>query len=233
VPERVPFRLTPDMVDGLGISGTQGVYQRCAEETLRVLHDGSDVIRTVLEVFKYDPLHSWYALSFSIKFPRTDMHAFRTNRTASEIKIKRVQGTGGSGQGTIQPTNDPLRLGIGIDMASGTADEAADRALSSVTRKLDKSLSVEYTVNQLIAEATDLVNIAMMYFGELYPVIFVQPQLTFVARTIHFPAVRLGPILLSTQDYITTLAVYVSIQSCIIVQIDVTHFHDKYCSRDD
>lgn len=57
--ERVPFRLTADMVDGLGSTGTQGVFQRCAEHTLRVLRDRSDVILTVLEVFKYDPLHSW------------------------------------------------------------------------------------------------------------------------------------------------------------------------------
>lgn len=61
--ERVPFRLTPDMVDGLGTTGTQGVFQRCAEETLRVLRDRSDVILTVLEVFKHDPLHSWYVVS--------------------------------------------------------------------------------------------------------------------------------------------------------------------------
>ena len=61
---------------------------------------------------------------------------------------------------------DALRFGIGIDMASGSADEAEDRALSSVTHKLDKSLSVEYTVNQLIAEATDLVNLALMFVGK-------------------------------------------------------------------
>jgi ataxia telangiectasia mutated family protein len=59
IPELVPFRLTRDIVDGMGISGTQGVFQRCAEETLRVLREGSDIIMTVLEVFKYDPLHSW------------------------------------------------------------------------------------------------------------------------------------------------------------------------------
>jgi len=51
--------MTADMVDGMGISGTQGVFQRCAEETLRVLREGSEVIMTVLEVFKHDPLHSW------------------------------------------------------------------------------------------------------------------------------------------------------------------------------
>jgi len=51
--------MTKDMVDGMGTTGTQGVFQRCAEETLRVLRDRSDVIMTVLEVFKHDPLHSW------------------------------------------------------------------------------------------------------------------------------------------------------------------------------
>ncbi|KAH7923978.1 hypothetical protein BV22DRAFT_1196306 [Leucogyrophana mollusca] len=143
VPERVPFRMTRDMVDGMGRSGTQGVFQRCAEETLRVLRDRSDVILTVLEVFKYDPLHSW---------------------TASELKLKKVQDI--SNEPTARVTRDTSRFGaIGIDMTSGTADEAADRALTSVARKLDKALSVEYTVNELIAEATDIVNLATIYHG--------------------------------------------------------------------
>lgn len=59
--------MTPDMVDGMGTSGTQGVFQRCAEETLRVLREGSDVIMTVLEVFKHDPLHSWFVPELSTR----------------------------------------------------------------------------------------------------------------------------------------------------------------------
>lgn len=51
-------------------------------------------------------------------------------------------------------------------MSSGTAEEAADRALSSVKRKLDKSLSVESTVNELLAEATDPMNLACLFVGE-------------------------------------------------------------------
>jgi len=54
-------------------------------------------------------------------------------------------------------------------MESNTADEAADRALSSVSRKLDKSLSVEYTVNQLVADAMDPVNLSHMYSGKTVP----------------------------------------------------------------
>ncbi|KAF8163206.1 hypothetical protein B0H34DRAFT_744937 [Crassisporium funariophilum] len=142
VPERVPFRMTADVVDGMGTSGTSGVFQRCAEETLRVLREESEVIMTVLEVFKHDPLHSW---------------------TASEVKVKQAQ----SDVPASAVTNDTSRfnLGIGIDMSSGSADEAADRALSSVARKLDKSLSVESTVNELIAEATDPMNLATIFYG--------------------------------------------------------------------
>ncbi|KAG1746583.1 uncharacterized protein EDB91DRAFT_1345361 [Suillus paluster] len=142
IPERVPFRMTRDMVDGMGRCGTQGVFQRCAEETLRVLRDRSDVILTVLEVFKHDPLHSW---------------------TASELKIKKVQDS--TAEATRVP-RDVSRFGaIALDLESGSADEAADRALAGVARKLDKALSVEYTVNELIAEATDIVNLATIYQG--------------------------------------------------------------------
>ncbi|KAL4065878.1 hypothetical protein V8B97DRAFT_1932474 [Scleroderma yunnanense] len=137
VPERVPFRMTRDMVDGMGYSGTQGVFQRCAEETLRVLREESDVIMTVLEVFKHDPLHSW---------------------TASELKLKKIQ------ESTTELRVDPSVGQLDLDLKSGT-DEAADRALSAVARKLDKSLSIEYTVNELIAEAKDTVNLATIYHG--------------------------------------------------------------------
>jgi hypothetical protein len=60
-------------------------------------------------------------------------------------------------------------MGLGgapeLDMSSGTADEAADRALTTVARKLDRALSTEYTVNDLIAEATDPTNLACMFTG--------------------------------------------------------------------
>ncbi|WVQ81490.1 hypothetical protein IAT38_003614 [Cryptococcus sp. DSM 104549] len=59
VPETVPFRLTHELVDGLGITGIEGTFRRCSEHTLLVLQQSSDILMTVLEVFKHDPLHSW------------------------------------------------------------------------------------------------------------------------------------------------------------------------------
>ena len=84
-------------------------------------------------------------------------------RTASELKIKKIQDS------IIEPAGvlaENSRFGMGGEPgASAPVNEAADRALNSVARKLDKSLSVEYTVNELIAEATDTVNLATIYHG--------------------------------------------------------------------
>ncbi|KAF8578220.1 hypothetical protein K439DRAFT_1395785 [Ramaria rubella] len=146
VPELVPFRLTADIVDGLGTAGTEGVFRRCAEETLRVLRAESGVITTVLEVFRHDPLHSW---------------------TASAIKINRIQAQTGDSNMTVatNATVDTTGFGVGIDMNSDAADESADRALTGVRQKLDQSLSVEYTVNELITTAADPMNICQIFFG--------------------------------------------------------------------
>jgi ataxia telangiectasia mutated family protein len=58
-PEQVPFRLTRNMVDGMGTSGVEGVMRRCCEETLRVLKKQKDPLLTVLSVFIHDPLYKW------------------------------------------------------------------------------------------------------------------------------------------------------------------------------
>jgi ataxia telangiectasia mutated family protein len=96
------------------------------------------------------------------------------SRTASELKIKKIQDS------TNEPGGRTSREGsrfdaLDHDPASAPVNEAADRALNAVARKLDKSLSVEYTVNELIAEATDIVNLATIYHG------------TWIKQTLFYP----------------------------------------------
>ncbi|KAI3619791.1 ataxia telangiectasia mutated [Moniliophthora roreri] len=144
VPEVVPFRMTEDMVDGMGMSGTEGVFQRCAEETLRVLREGSEIIMTVLEVFRHDPLHNW---------------------TLSDEKLRQVQDpqTNNQNHPTANTLTNLPAIGIGITMDSHTAEEDADRALSSVARKLDKKLSVATVIRGLVAEAKDPANLSRLF----------------------------------------------------------------------
>lgn len=80
------------------------------------------------------------------------------------MKLKQVQATTSDTYADLN--TEAVRFVAGLDMSAGIADEAADRALSTVTRKLDKGLSVQFTVNELIAEATDVTNLALMFHGE-------------------------------------------------------------------
>ncbi|XP_056686258.1 serine/threonine-protein kinase ATM isoform X2 [Spinacia oleracea] len=58
-PERVPFRLTRDIIDGMGVTGVEGVFRRCCEETLAVMRTNKEALLTIIEVFIHDPLYKW------------------------------------------------------------------------------------------------------------------------------------------------------------------------------
>ncbi|CAK5275112.1 unnamed protein product [Mycena citricolor] len=58
-PERVPFRLTQNMVDGLGVTGVEGVFRLACEVTMQLLHDNKDSLMSVLDAFIHDPLVEW------------------------------------------------------------------------------------------------------------------------------------------------------------------------------
>lgn len=47
-------------------------------------------------------------------------------------------------------------------------ESEADRALTVVAKKLSKTLSVGATVNELIQQATDVGNLAVLYAGEKF-----------------------------------------------------------------
>ncbi|KAM6558479.1 hypothetical protein CsatA_027718 [Cannabis sativa] len=58
-PELVPFRLTQNMIDGLGITGYEGIFLRVCEITLSVLRMHRETLMSVLETFIHDPLVEW------------------------------------------------------------------------------------------------------------------------------------------------------------------------------
>ncbi|RDW63035.1 DNA-binding protein kinase TEL1 [Aspergillus mulundensis] len=138
VPEVVPFRLTRDLVDGMGIAKTEGVFRRCCEFTLEALRQESYSIMTILDVLRYDPLYSW---------------------TVSPLRMRKMQ---------EQDPGDgpPVLPGSAVDQQRPTNEPSeADRALTVVAKKLSKTLSVTATVNELIQQATDDKNLAVLYCG--------------------------------------------------------------------
>lgn len=59
IPEKVPFRLTREMLDGMGVAQTEGVMTRCCEETLRVMRENKQALLAIVDVLLHDPLASW------------------------------------------------------------------------------------------------------------------------------------------------------------------------------
>ncbi|OJD11921.1 hypothetical protein AJ78_07406 [Emergomyces pasteurianus Ep9510] len=137
IPEAVPFRLTRDLVDGMGITKTEGVFRRCCEFTLEALRQESYSIMTILDVLRYDPLYSW---------------------SLSPLRIKKMQDTQEAAVSATQTSEN------GKSKNPNEPSEA-DRALTVVAKKLSKTLSVAATVNELIQQATDERNLAVLYSG--------------------------------------------------------------------
>lgn len=98
---------------------------------------------TILDVLRYDPLYSW-----SLSPLRLRKVQDAQNEPAGE-----AAGVGGGGGGGGAAGEEP-----------GRKDEPgeADRALTVVAKKLSKSLSVTATVNELIQQATDERNLAVL-----------------------------------------------------------------------
>ncbi|KAF2087943.1 hypothetical protein K490DRAFT_40640, partial [Saccharata proteae CBS 121410] len=140
VPEVVPFRLTRDIVDAMGYTKTEGVFRRCCEFTMDTLRDERDSIMTILNVLRYDPLYSW---------------------SLSPLKAKKMQ--------EEQAGEKGVDVGDMEDQASKRKEDdtgEAGRALSVVERKLSKALSSAAAVSELIQQATDERNLAVLYSGK-------------------------------------------------------------------
>lgn len=142
VPELIPFRLTRDIVDGMGITKTEGIFRRCCEFTLDALRTESSSIMAILDVLRHDPLHSW---------------------TISPIRLAKLQNAQ-----SAAPLTETNADGVSKPIVNEPSE--ADRALTVVKKKLSKALSVTATVNDLINQATDEKNLASLYSGKYHSI---------------------------------------------------------------
>ncbi|KAM5345422.1 hypothetical protein ACJ41O_011284 [Fusarium nematophilum] len=145
VPELVPFRLTRDIVDGMGITKTEGVFRRCCEFTLDALREEQYSIMTILDVLRYDPLYTW---------------------SISPLRLAKLQKARHDDDGAMDDEQSEAETKKGKKTASHVNEPSeAERALEIVRKKLSKTLSVTATVNDLINQATDERNLAVLYSG--------------------------------------------------------------------
>ncbi|KAF7432763.1 serine/threonine-protein kinase M1 [Pleurotus ostreatus] len=139
-PERVPFRLTQNVVDGLGITGTEGVFRVACELTLRLLREHKDTVMSILDAFIHDPLVEWE----DEKRKMTAKERDRKNQVKDSVDLKMLA------KNALVPMEKRLK---------------GYYSPKDLHRGPTKEVSVSNLVQLLIQGATDLDNLARMYPG--------------------------------------------------------------------
>ena len=159
-PETIPFRLTSDIVDGLGVTGVEGVFHKSCCDVLTILRQNGPTLLTVLDVIANDPMYKFLI---------------------SPIDKEKIQGEGRDreereeGGGMIQDSEEE-RDWLG-DFENNSEDDedrnaAATRVLAKIASKLrgfedntPEQLSIDGQVLLLINEARSIENLSRLYIG--------------------------------------------------------------------
>eukprot|EP00934_Nitzschia_sp_Nitz4_P002999 Nitzschia sp. Nitz4//scaffold58_size112336//77092//87879//NITZ4_004044-RA/size112336-snap-gene-0.158-mRNA-1//1//CDS//3329555022//2989//frame0 len=147
-PERVPFRLTRNVVDGMGPSGTEGTFVRSAEETIRVLRKNSNSLLTILSAVVADPLYKW---------------------SVSPVEAMRRQ----KPQQGEEQSQDHFQASDKDDFEMEDKNEMGRKTIAKINNKLQgyedatsgEQQGVEGQVQLLINSARDPSNLCLMYPG--------------------------------------------------------------------
>lgn len=138
-PERVPFRLTRDIIDGMGVTGVEGVFRRCCEETLSVMRTNKEALLTIIEVFIHDPLYKW-ALS--------PLKALQRQKETDEDETSDVESPEDENEGNKDATRALMRVKQKLE----GYEEGEMR-------------SIQGHVQQLIQDAVDSERLCQMFPG--------------------------------------------------------------------
>ncbi|XP_053449896.1 serine-protein kinase ATM isoform X2 [Nycticebus coucang] len=149
-PETVPFRLSRDIVDGMGITGVEGVFRRCCEKTMEVMRSSQETLLTIVEVLLYDPLFDWTMNPLKALYLQ--------QRPEDETEL----------HSTLNADDQECKRNLSdIDQS---LNKVAERVLMRLQEKLKgveegTVLSVSGQVNLLIQQAMDPKNLSRLFPG--------------------------------------------------------------------
>ncbi|GFO15225.1 serine/threonine-protein kinase atm [Plakobranchus ocellatus] len=158
IPQAVPFRLTRDIVDGMGIPGVEGVFRRCCEKMVQVMRDNSKALLTIVQVLLYDPLSDWSL---------TPDETLALQRKREQAAMDTVDVTL---SGQVPSSGMVTQSGQTAQENKEKRNKVAERTLLRLRQKLSGEedgvpLSESGQVNLLIQKATDPKNLCRMFHG--------------------------------------------------------------------
>ena len=180
-PERAPFRLTRNIVDGMGVTGYEGVFRHCCECTMGILRSqqNQDMLINNLEAFVHDPLVTWFKTGSGSRSSGT-AHTSREHASSQDNRIDpllsathsathvlstirlRLSGVYNYSIENVLLRNPEKKAHMQRKLASSMR-EAGVREAQAVIDNIP--LSVQGQVQRLIKEATSEDNLIQMYPG--------------------------------------------------------------------
>jgi ataxia telangiectasia mutated family protein len=162
--------LTQNVVDGLGPTGTDGLFTTASETTLAVLRQNSGALLTILSAVVSDPLYSW-----SMSPVKARERQALLNRDEDEVEV----GNNDEAEGTRRRA---AALDASAAWSKGSSDndfgvadqnEAAAAAISKIKEKLQgyedgtsgEQQSIRSQIQLLIQMARDPDKLCEMFHG--------------------------------------------------------------------
>jgi ataxia telangiectasia mutated family protein len=123
----------------MGVTGVEGVFRRCCEETLSVMRTNKEALLTIIEVFIHDPLYKW-ALS--------PLKALQRQKETDEDETSDVESPEDENEGNKDATRALMRVKQKLE----GYEEGEMR-------------SIQGHVQQLIQDAVDSERLCQMFPG--------------------------------------------------------------------
>lgn len=139
----MPFRLTSNLIDVFGVSGIEGTFRCTCELAIRCMRENHDLLISVLESLLYDPLMDWKTFN-------PDPHSVSGSSVFSNI---------------LKVVENRLRGVYGERMINKREERRGVQEEKNACAVRHRELSVQGQVENVIKDATDLVNLAQMYIG--------------------------------------------------------------------
>lgn len=162
VPEIVPFRLTPNIVDAFGVLGIEGLFRQSMEVALRALRENKESLLSILDPFLNDPTVAWSRKgraqlnSASSKSSRVVTESSSNDAKETLLRIRgRLEG--------VYNIHHP-KLNAILKRYEEQKKAPPSKGLCA-QRGEDFHLSVQGQVQRLIEEAIAEENLAQMYIG--------------------------------------------------------------------
>lgn len=138
VPEIVPFRLTPNLIEAMGALKYEGSFRKSCELTMSIIRDNENILMNFLESFIHDPLMDW----------RSSANGDARSEEKNQLRIRKQQ----------EIVYKTLRRKI-RGILSKDDDNTAHRDSGGL------SVSVSLQVELLIQTAVSSENLSKMFFG--------------------------------------------------------------------